>query len=121
MLIIVVSVVACIVVSEAAVFEIILDFVVDIFVLILVKLAVVFVLEAAVVEIVVGCVVVVFVLGIVESAVFVVVIDEEAVAAVVDWVDNSFCVAATGADATVVAVVSVAASAISNAVAFVDI
>ena len=116
MLIIVVSVVACIV--EAAVFEIILDFVVDIFVLILVKLAVVFILEAAVVEIVVGCVVVVFVLGIVESAVFVVVIDEEAVAAVVDWVDKLFCVAATGANAAVVAVV---ASVFSNVVAFVDI
>ena len=119
MFIIVDSVVACIV--EAAVFKIILDFVVDIFVLILLKLAVVFILEAAVVETVVGFVVVVFVLVIVESAVFAVVIAEEAVAAAIDWVNNSFCVAATGADAAFVAVVAVIASAISNAFAFVDI
>ena len=49
------------------------------------------------------------------------VIAEEAVAAAVDWVDNSLCVAATGADAAVVAVVGVIASAISNDVAFIDI
>ena len=46
------------------------------------------------------------------------VIVEEAVAAVVDWVDKLFCVAATGANAAVVAVV---AYAFKNVVDFVDI